>query len=253
VLVAGVPDLDGIFTTSDPDIVELRKTLPAGQLEAYLKTLSALSAVNYVPRSAPASLLFQFSAFEPNFGRDAMERYYAAASQPKRVTWYDTGHELLDARAIADRATFLTTELGLNPGKPDFSGQWTFNKEKSRLADAWTARMERGTVRIDHREPRFAFERTFTMAGKESKASYSLTTDDSASDSMDGDIGVSSRMYWEGNVLVLSQRYVKAGLPEGTNVVHYRLLEGGRLLEAVERVTGPGAHENVWVFERSGE
>ncbi len=114
VLVAGVPDTDCILMGSeDPDIVALRKSLPAGQLEAYLKAQSALSAVNYVPRSAPASLLFQFSAFEPNFDRAAMERYYAAASQPKRVLWYDTGHEVLDAQAIADRASFLAAQLGL--------------------------------------------------------------------------------------------------------------------------------------------
>jgi hypothetical protein len=59
-------------------------------------------------------------------------------------------------------------------------------------------------------------------------------------------------MYWEGDVLVLSQTYSKPGFPDGTNVVHYRLLEGGRILEAVERVTGLGAHENVWIFDRSG-
>ena len=35
-------------------------------------------------------------------------------------------------------------------------------------------------------------------------------------------------------------------------VVHYRLLEAGRILQASERVTGPGPHENVWIFERAG-
>jgi hypothetical protein len=135
--------------------------------------------------------------------------------------------------------------------KPNFSGQWTFNKEKSRLAAAWAAGIERGTVRIDHREPQFTFERIFTIAGKDSKVSYTQTTDGKAVEKVDGDIKESSRMYWEGDVLVLSERYQKPGLPEATNVVHYRLLEGGRVLEAVERVTGPGAHENLWIFEKS--
>jgi hypothetical protein len=113
VLVAGVPDLDCVFMRDDPDIVAFRTSLPAGQLETYLKAQSVLSAVNYVSRSAPTPLLFQFSAFERNFERDAMERHYAAASQPKRVLWYDTGHEVLDAQAIADRGSFLATQLGL--------------------------------------------------------------------------------------------------------------------------------------------
>ncbi len=112
-LVAGVPDLDCIFRRDEPDIAALRQSLPAGVLEAYLKTLSPLSAINYVPRSAPASLLFQFSRFERNFERDAMERYAAAASEPKRVIWYDTGHEVLDIQAISDRGRFIADQLGL--------------------------------------------------------------------------------------------------------------------------------------------
>jgi hypothetical protein len=135
--------------------------------------------------------------------------------------------------------------------KPDFSGQWTLNKEKSRLGAAWTSGIERGIVRIEHREPSFSFSRTFTVRGKDSQVSYAQTIDEKVVEKMDGDVKVSSRMYWEGDVLVLSQRYQKPGFPDGTNVVHYRLLEGGRVLEALERVTGPGAHENVWIFDKS--
>ncbi len=135
--------------------------------------------------------------------------------------------------------------------KPDFSGQWTFNKEKSRLSATWASGIERGVVRIEHREPKFSFSRTFTIKGKDAQVSFVQMIDDKATETMDGDVKVSSRMYWEGDVLVLSERYQKPGFPDGTNVVHYRLLEGGRVLEAVERVTGPGAHENVWVFEKS--
>jgi hypothetical protein len=125
--------------------------------------------------------------------------------------------------------------------KPDFSGQWAFNKEKTRLAAAWAAGVERGTFRIVHREPAFRLERTFLLNGRESHASYELPTDGKPVDDIDtaADVKRSSRMYWEGDVLELSQRFEKTGLPEATNVVHYRLLEGGRVLQAVERVTGP--------------
>ncbi len=135
--------------------------------------------------------------------------------------------------------------------KPDFSGQWTLNKEKSRLSAAWTSGIERGVVRIEHRDPNFIFTRTFTIKGKDSQVSYAQTIDERVTEKMDGAVTVSSRMYWEGDVLVLSQRYQKPGSPDGTNVVHYRLLEGGRVLEAVERVTGAGAYENVWIFDKN--
>jgi dienelactone hydrolase len=118
VLVAGVPDLESIYMrTDDPDIEALRKSLPAGQLEAYLAGISTLSAVRYVGRAAPAPLLFQFSNFEPNFPREAMERYFAAASEPKSVIWYDAGHEMADPRVFRDRWAFLAGPLKL-PKEP---------------------------------------------------------------------------------------------------------------------------------------
>jgi dienelactone hydrolase len=113
VLVAGVPDLDCLFMRDDPETIAFRKSLPPGQIEAYLKAQSVLSAVNYVGHASPVPLLFQFAAFEPNFGRDAMERYYVAAKEPKRILWYDTGHEMADPQAAADRFAFLSGPLGL--------------------------------------------------------------------------------------------------------------------------------------------
>jgi hypothetical protein len=41
-----------------------------------------------------------------------MERYAAAASEPKRVLWYATGHELNDPQALADRAAWLRASAG---------------------------------------------------------------------------------------------------------------------------------------------
>ncbi len=113
VLVAGVPDLDCLFMRDDPETTVFRKSLPPGQLEAYLKAQSVLSAVNYVGHASPVPLLFQFAAFDPNFGRDAMDRYYAAAKEPKRIIWYDAGHEMADPQAAKDRFAFLSAPLGL--------------------------------------------------------------------------------------------------------------------------------------------
>lgn len=113
-LVAGVPNLDCIFMREgDPDLKEFLKQFPPGQLEKYLEVQSSLSAVNYVGHSAPTPLLFQFAAFDPNFNRDAMESYFAAASEPKKILWYDTGHELADPQAVLDRYTFLSGPLRL--------------------------------------------------------------------------------------------------------------------------------------------
>jgi hypothetical protein len=135
--------------------------------------------------------------------------------------------------------------------KPNFSGEWTFTKEKSRLQGARFAGLERGVFRINHKEPIFSLERTFTIQGKDSKASFTLTTDGKVVEGGNGEITQWSRMYWEADILVLSQRFEHKQFGEATNVVHYRLLDGGRVLQASERLTGPDAHENLWIFEKA--
>ena len=148
-------------------------------------------------------------------------------------------------------ATLLSLVAGPVVGqrKPDFSGEWTFSRERSHLQATWATEVERGVVHIDHHEPRFTFDRTFRIRGEDSRASYTLTTDGEALQEVSGQRRESSRMYWEGDVLVLSQA-VDGPSGEATNVVHYRLLADGRVLEASERTTGPAAHLNVWVFEK---
>ena len=47
-----------------------------------------------------------------------MERYAAAASGPKEVKWYDTGHDLNDVQALLDRASWLRKRVGLRPIGP---------------------------------------------------------------------------------------------------------------------------------------
>jgi len=93
--------------SEDPDYVSFRASTPKEQLENYLKIASPLDAINFVRHAAPTPLLFQFSRFERYFNEPAMQRYAQAGSEPKLVLWYDTGHELNDIRALADRANWL--------------------------------------------------------------------------------------------------------------------------------------------------
>jgi hypothetical protein len=58
-------------------------------------------------------LLFQFARFEQYFNEAAMRQYARAASEPKLVLWYDTGHALNDVRALVDRANWLRRHIGM--------------------------------------------------------------------------------------------------------------------------------------------
>ena len=119
VLMAGVPTEATILMESDdPDYVNFRQTTPKEQLDNYFKIVSPLDAINYVPHAAPTPLLFQFARFEQYFNEAAMRRYAQAASEPKLVLWYDTGHGLNDIQSLIDRAHWLQKYIRIGPITP---------------------------------------------------------------------------------------------------------------------------------------
>jgi dienelactone hydrolase len=118
VLMAGVPDQAAIWRDgTDPAVVEYRAEIPKEKLQAYLRSCNRTAAVRYVPH-ARAPLLFQFARYERYFDMAAMERYAKAAREPKRVEWYDTGHELNDPQALQHRAEWLREKIGLDALAP---------------------------------------------------------------------------------------------------------------------------------------
>src|SRR6266536_4506531 len=117
VLMAGVSETADIFLrNNDPGLVELRKSQPPGQLEKYVQITSELDALRFVGHAAPVTLLLQFANFERYFDKTSEQHYADTASEPKKVLWYDTGHELNDPQALRDRYEWLTAQLGLKTG-----------------------------------------------------------------------------------------------------------------------------------------
>jgi len=118
VLMGGVPDAEAIYRDApDPGLEDLRRSTPKAKMDAFFKAYGRTAAVKYVPHSK-APLLFQFARREQLFDKKAMDRYAAAAAAPKTVLWYDTGHDLWDVRAIADRGRWLSERVGLMPINP---------------------------------------------------------------------------------------------------------------------------------------
>lgn len=114
VLMAGVAEEADIeLRSNDPDIVEFRKNQPPGQLEKYIHVVNQLDAVHFVAHAAPVAVLLQFANFEHYFDKTSMQHYIDAASEPKKVLWYDTGHELNDPQALRDRYAWLAAEIGV--------------------------------------------------------------------------------------------------------------------------------------------
>jgi dienelactone hydrolase len=119
VLMGGVPDTDAIMVEShEPDIVGIRERYSKEQMQRYLEINRPIDGIRYVGDAAPTPLLFQFARHERYFAEPAMKRYAQAASEPKEVRWYDTGHDLNDPRALAERAAWLGPKIGLAPVLP---------------------------------------------------------------------------------------------------------------------------------------
>ncbi len=116
VLMAGIPDTACItLGNQDPGFVAYCNSLPEGALKRYLEIIEVFDPVRYVPHAAPTPLFFQFARLERDFTEDEMRRYAAAASEPKSVIWYDTGHELNDPMALVDRAAWLRERVRIGP------------------------------------------------------------------------------------------------------------------------------------------
>jgi cephalosporin-C deacetylase-like acetyl esterase len=113
VIMAGDPSLTEFLRTSTaPGIVEVRNSLTKQQQENYFAILATVDPINYVPYVAPSALFFQFGKRDTNPTEQSAAQYFNAASNPKSVKWYDTGHALND-EARNDRALWLQKQIGL--------------------------------------------------------------------------------------------------------------------------------------------
>jgi hypothetical protein len=135
------------------------------------------------------------------------------------------------------------------PVKPDFSGVWVIDPQRSQLA-AW-AKFDSTTVTIEHREPKFRFHRVSVKAGKTDEVSYELTTDGTEKVEKEGGNSRTSKLAWDGDDLVFSSVMVLADGRQVTDVVRYTLKDGGRTFVAEEKFRGPVVkYDNLWVAGR---
>jgi hypothetical protein len=134
---------------------------------------------------------------------------------------------------------------------PNFTGEWRLDLVSSRLHEDYSV-LERGVVQIDHREPAFAFRRTFVVKGEPNDTSYDVSTDgrEWRTDRPGGGVTVAT-MRWDKTALVLTQRITDPRAGELLNTVRYELTDQGRTLRATEDFNGAGrSHHNVWIFRR---
>lgn len=118
-LMAGEPALtEWMRDATHPALVRERETTPQEEYQAYLAALEPLDARHYIGQAAPSDLLFQYARNDEFVSPESGERYFALASEPKRIAWYECGHAL-NGLARRDRATFLCEKLRMAPPSDD--------------------------------------------------------------------------------------------------------------------------------------
>jgi dienelactone hydrolase len=90
----------------------IRKQLGDG-LQHFLEVISVVDAKNYIGHAPAIPKLFQSAWYDPGVPRNDAQDFFQAATEPKELKWYDTGHDIDDIAASVDRARFLSRTLHL--------------------------------------------------------------------------------------------------------------------------------------------
>jgi dienelactone hydrolase len=116
VLMGGLPSLtDPTHSYTDEFWAQFREQFGEEKIRAYQALLGPLDPEHFVSHAAPTRLLFQFARRDRFISDAAAKVYAAAASAPKEVRWYFTGHELNDQASLRDRAQWLSVQLRTRP------------------------------------------------------------------------------------------------------------------------------------------
>src|SRR6266513_655335 len=134
---------------------------------------------------------------------------------------------MLIRTGIAGGILLALAGLGVTQPKPDFSGEWTLNRQASTLSPgADTA--QSGVLRIEHHEPWFAGQQTIVLNGKPVESKFELLSDGREVTTTD-DRGrqIVSSLRWDGDALVASWR-IQGADNQLTISFRYELHDGGR-------------------------
>ena len=141
---------------------------------------------------------------------------------------------------------------GQQPSKPDLSGTWVFNLQKSTLQDPPPSSM---TLKIEYHEPHIHLSRTQVYGGKSIPWTLEATIGDPKDVVQHSSLYTSRiRVNWEGDSLVVNEKISASDGAKASSLVTYSLAADGKTLQAVERDETPaGNATNKWVYEKQAQ
>lgn len=134
--------------------------------------------------------------------------------------------------------------------KPNLSGTWVFNAQKS--ASKWTPPTSM-TLQIDQNDPQVRLTRTQVYGDKSYDWKLDILADGQKEVVQNSSLYTANiRMYWEGNSLVLDEKITATDGTKATDLVTYSLSSDGNVLEAIERQATAGSKSitSKWVYDK---
>ena len=116
-MAGGFADEEYVFDPANADMVKMRERYGDERIRAYFRDYAWDDPVHFVGRSAPAAVFLQFGKRDKPIPEQKARRYFELFAEPKRIGFYDAGHEL-DAVARRERVEWLAERLSLR--RPDF-------------------------------------------------------------------------------------------------------------------------------------
>lgn len=148
--------------------------------------------------------------------------------------------------AALSALTLATSPQALAAGKPDFSGEWKLNADKSDFGPVPAPSSQ--LHKIDHKEPVFKLVTMQSAADGDTTINATYTTDGKESKSDYRGMETVSVAKWDGEVLVVNTKVESIG---ATINGRWQLAGDGKTLTTVTKIsTGQGDFEIKSVFEK---
>ena len=80
----------------------------------WFPAMTPIEPIRFIPNASPAALLFQAGRFDTSVLPGDTQTLYDAASAPKELRWYETGHGL-NQQALMERHDWLHQQIGIDP------------------------------------------------------------------------------------------------------------------------------------------
>ncbi|MGH2381734.1 MAG: alpha/beta hydrolase [Candidatus Limnocylindria bacterium] len=103
------------YTGPDDNDGPLQQLAPVDR-DRWVALMEPLESLYFVGHAAPAQLLLQSARRDELVPATDAERFHAAASEPRTVIWYDSGHAL-PPKAECDVVAWLGERIGIDPAR----------------------------------------------------------------------------------------------------------------------------------------